>query len=170
MQTPLNRTDLQAFIDTHHLSAVILPMAVHTATVDDAASALGVTADMIIKSLVFMADSTPILVVNNGQARVDRKKLADYLGMSRKRVKFATARQAPGNNRLCGGKHAAIRSSAAVENPCRHRHHKPRDGIRRRGGNRCHDAPVNFGTTPGNPCRGGRHFRTDTHRLKTILS
>lgn len=94
MQTPLNHTDLQAFIDTHHLAAVILPMAVHTATVDDAAAALGVDADLIIKSLVFMADSTPILVVNNGQARVDRKKLADCLGINRKRVKFATAGQA----------------------------------------------------------------------------
>ena len=94
MQTPLNRTDLQVFIDTHHLTAVILPMAVHTATVDDAAAALGVDADLIIKSLVFMADSTPIMVVNNGQTRVDRKKLADCLGMSRKRVKFATVRQA----------------------------------------------------------------------------
>ena len=94
MQTPLNRTDLQVFIDTHRLTAVILPMAVHTATVDDAAAALGVDADLIIKSLVFMADSTPIMVVNNGQARVDRKKLADCLGMSRKRVKFATVRQA----------------------------------------------------------------------------
>ena len=94
MPTPLNRTDLQAFIDTHHLAAVILPMAEHTATVDDAAAALGVDANLIIKSLVFMADSTPILVVNNGLARVDRKKLADCLGMSRKRVKFATVRQA----------------------------------------------------------------------------
>ena len=94
MPTPLNRTDLQAFIDTHHLAAVILPMAVHTATVDDAAAALGVDANLIIKSLVFMADSTPILVVNNGLARVDRKKLADCLGMTRKRVKFATVRQA----------------------------------------------------------------------------
>jgi Cys-tRNA(Pro) deacylase len=94
MPTPLNRTDLQAFIDTHQLAAVILPMAEHTATVDDAAAALGVDANLIIKSLVFMADNTPILVVNNGLARVDRKKLADCLGMSRKRVKFATVRQA----------------------------------------------------------------------------
>jgi Cys-tRNA(Pro) deacylase len=94
MPTPLNRADLQAFIDAHHLGAVILPMAVHTATVEDAAAALRVEADLIIKSLVFMAADTPILVVNNGLARVDRKKLADCLGMNRKRVKFATVQQA----------------------------------------------------------------------------
>ena len=94
MTTPMNSKSLQAFIDTHRLAAVILPMDAHTATVGDAARALGVDADMIIKSLVFMAGKQPILVINNGLARVDRKKLAKYLGMNRKRVKFASAEQA----------------------------------------------------------------------------
>lgn len=94
MTTQLNSKDLQVFIDTHRLAAVILPMEAHTATVSDAARALGVDAELIIKSLVFMAGDQPILVINNGPARVDRKKLAAYLGMSRKRVKFARAEQA----------------------------------------------------------------------------
>ncbi len=94
MNTPLNSKHLQAFIDTHRLAAVILPMDAHTATVDDAARALGVNTDRIIKSLLFMAGEQPILVVNNGLARVDCKKLAAYLGMNRKRVKFARAEQA----------------------------------------------------------------------------
>jgi len=94
MTTPMNSKNLQAFIDTHRLAAVILPLEVHTATVDDAARALGVDAHMIIKSLVFMAGEHPILVITTGVARVDRKKLAAYLGMSRKRVKFARAEQA----------------------------------------------------------------------------
>ena len=94
MKTPLSSKHLQAFIDTHRLAAVILPMDAHTATVGDAARALGVDADRIIKSLVFMAGEQPILVINNGLARVDRKKLAAYLGMNRKRVKFARAEQA----------------------------------------------------------------------------
>jgi prolyl-tRNA editing enzyme YbaK/EbsC (Cys-tRNA(Pro) deacylase) len=41
-----------------------------------------------------MAGEQPILVINNGMARVDRKKLAAFLGMNRKRVKFARAEQA----------------------------------------------------------------------------
>jgi len=94
MTTPLNSDSLQSFIDTHRLAAVILPMGAHTATVGDAARALGVDADLIIKSLVFMTGDQPILVINNGTARVDRKKLAAYLGMNRKRVKFARAEQA----------------------------------------------------------------------------
>ena len=94
MNTPLNSKHLQTYIDTHRLTAVTLPMDAHTATVSDAARALGVSADQIIKSLVFMAGEQPILVINNGRARVDRKKLADYLGMNRKRVKLARAEQA----------------------------------------------------------------------------
>ena len=94
MTTPLGRADLQAFIDTRHLNATILPMEVHTATVADAAAALGVDPSRIIKSLVFVAGEHPFLVINNGTARVDRKKLAVHLGMNRKRVKFATASQA----------------------------------------------------------------------------
>jgi Cys-tRNA(Pro) deacylase len=69
-------------------------MAVPTATVTDAAGALGVEPSAIIKSLVFLAEDQPFLVINSGTARVDRKKLADYLGMNRRRVKFATAEQA----------------------------------------------------------------------------
>jgi len=94
MTTPLGREHLQSFIDTRRLSATILPMAVSTATVADAAGALGVEPSAIIKSLVFLAEDQPFLVVNSGTARVDRIKLADYLGMNRRRVKFATAEQA----------------------------------------------------------------------------
>jgi prolyl-tRNA editing enzyme YbaK/EbsC (Cys-tRNA(Pro) deacylase) len=94
MKTLMNSKSLQGFIDTHRLASVILPMDAPTATVGDAARALGVHADMIIKSLVFMAGKQPILVINNGLARVDRKKLAAYLGTSRKRVKFARPEEA----------------------------------------------------------------------------
>ena len=94
MTIPLGREHLQSFIDTHRLNATILPMAVPTATVTDAAGALGVEPSAIIKSLVFLAEDRPFLVVNSGTARVDRKKLANYLDMNRRRVKFATAEQA----------------------------------------------------------------------------
>jgi len=85
----LTSDDLQAFIDTNRIEAVILPLAQHTATVTEAACALGVETDQIIKSLVFRTGDEPLLVINNGVARVDRRKLAGHLGVGRKRVKFA---------------------------------------------------------------------------------
>ena len=86
----MDRTALQMFIDDHHIQATILPLSEHTLTVGDAARALAVGTDQIIKSLIFHIDGDPLLVINNGLARVDRRKLADYLGVGRKKVKFAS--------------------------------------------------------------------------------
>lgn len=86
----LTSRDLQNFIDAHRIRATILPMAGHTPTVSDAARELAVETDQIIKSLVFRIGEEPLLVISNGNARVDRKKLALVLGVGRNRIKFAT--------------------------------------------------------------------------------
>jgi len=89
----MDRNDLQKFIDNNGIQATILPMKIHTPTVEDAARALEVETSQIIKSLVFHIDGTPLLVINNGLNRVDRRKLAAYLKVGRKRVKFAAPDQ-----------------------------------------------------------------------------
>ncbi len=86
----MDKTDLQQFIEDHQIDARIIPLGKHTLTVGDAAKALSVSTDQIIKSLVFHVNKEPILVINNGLARVDRKRLAAYLGIGRKKVKFAS--------------------------------------------------------------------------------
>ncbi len=86
--------DLQHYIDFHANEAAILPMAQQTPTVADAAKALGVEADQIIKSLVFRIKDKPLLVINNGERRIDRRKLAKFLQVGRGQVKFASAEQA----------------------------------------------------------------------------
>jgi Cys-tRNA(Pro) deacylase len=90
-QPPLTSTDLQHFITTHHIAATILPLVEHTSTVPDAARVLGVEPEQIIKSLVFLAQEEPLLIINNGLAKVDRRKVADQIGVSRKQIKFASA-------------------------------------------------------------------------------
>jgi prolyl-tRNA editing enzyme YbaK/EbsC (Cys-tRNA(Pro) deacylase) len=90
----MNSADLQNYIDTHTIEAVILPMAEHTPTVPDAAKALQVETDQIIKSLVFMVKNEPLLVISNGEARVDRRKIAEHLGVGRGRIKFASVNRA----------------------------------------------------------------------------
>lgn len=91
---PLTSADLQHFIDQHQIEATILPMAEHTLTVPDAARALGVETDQIIKSLVFLVKGEALLVINNGLARVDRRKVASRLGVGKKQIKFPGAEQA----------------------------------------------------------------------------
>ena len=51
-----------------------------TRTAADAAAAVGCKIDQIVKSLVFMADVRPILILCSGARRVDEEKLAGYIG------------------------------------------------------------------------------------------
>ena len=86
--------NLQRFIDEQNIEATILTMAEHTPTVPDAARALQVEPEQIIKSLVFIIKGEPILVINNGTAKIDQRKIAARFEVGRKKVKFASAEQA----------------------------------------------------------------------------
>ncbi len=87
----LTSTDLGKFIETQDIAAQILFLDEPTPTVQIAAQVLGVQAAQIIKSVLFLADGEPVVVVASGLDRLDRKGLADYLGVSRRRVKIASA-------------------------------------------------------------------------------
>jgi Cys-tRNA(Pro) deacylase len=93
-QPALSSADLQRFIEAHHITATILSLAEHTPTVPDAARVLGVEPEQIIKSLVFLVKAEPLLVINNGLAKVDRRKVADAVGVGKKQIKFASAAEA----------------------------------------------------------------------------
>lgn len=56
-----------------------------------AAAAIGAEPEQIIKSVLFLADGEPVLVISNGLARVEWKPLADLLGVSRRRLKTAVS-------------------------------------------------------------------------------
>ena len=51
-----------------------------TRTAEDAAAAVGTTVGQIVKSLVFLADGKPLLVLASGANRVDLIKLAAAVG------------------------------------------------------------------------------------------
>ncbi|MBK6328872.1 MAG: YbaK/EbsC family protein [Chloroflexi bacterium] len=89
----LNRAALSRFILEQGIQAEILPLAAETPTVAAAAAVMGVSPDQIIKSVLFLADGAPVLVVTNGLARIAWKRLADYLGVPRRRLKTAVADQ-----------------------------------------------------------------------------
>lgn len=82
--------DLRAFISEQGLAARLVYPGVPTPTVPDAAAALGVQPQQILKSLVFLADGEPLLVLATGEARIDYRALAGALGISRKRLRLAT--------------------------------------------------------------------------------
>ena len=90
----LTSQDLQQFIDQNQIEAEILPMEKDTPTVPDAARALGVKEEQIIKSLVFLVDGQPMLVIGNGTRKIDNRQIARHSGVGRKRVKMARPDQA----------------------------------------------------------------------------
>jgi Cys-tRNA(Pro) deacylase len=90
----LTSQDLQHFIENNQIAAEILPMTEDTPTVPDAARALGVEEDQIIKSLVFLVGDQPTLVIANGTHKVDNRLVAHHYGVGRKRAKMARPDQA----------------------------------------------------------------------------
>lgn len=57
-----------------------------TPTVETAAAALGVTPEQVIKSLLFLVDGSPHLVIVRGTARVNTKKLLRAVGGKKARI------------------------------------------------------------------------------------
>ncbi len=90
---PRNSQDLQQFIDAQAIAAEIIHLPSTTLTVPEAAEVLGVSPDQIITTVLFLADGEPVLAISCGIARMAWKQLADYLGVSRRRLKTGTAAQ-----------------------------------------------------------------------------
>lgn len=93
MKKNLTAVDLEKFIAAQKISAQILHLTEPTPTVEAAAQVLGVQPEQIIKSVLFLADGEPLLVIANGLTRVDSKALADESGVARRRMKTANAEQ-----------------------------------------------------------------------------
>ncbi len=64
-----------------------------TATAIEAANALGCELGQIVKTLILLADGRPTAVLVAGDRQADTAALARLLGVSRKRMKMATAEQ-----------------------------------------------------------------------------
>lgn len=64
-----------------------------TATSQMAADNIGCELGQIAKSIVFLVDEQPFVVITSGDQRVDDKKLAALMNVNRKKVKIATAEQ-----------------------------------------------------------------------------
>lgn len=60
-----------------------------TSTAEAAARAVGAPVGSIVKSLIFLADGAPLLVLVAGDRRADLKLLRAELGLSKKRLRIA---------------------------------------------------------------------------------
>jgi prolyl-tRNA editing enzyme YbaK/EbsC (Cys-tRNA(Pro) deacylase) len=91
--TPLSPADVQSALDRLELGIRIRCFDSSTATSQLAADQIGCALGQIVKSLAFVADGKPLLVLASGDQRVDDKKLAELCGVTRKKIKIATAEE-----------------------------------------------------------------------------
>ena len=87
----MNADHIAAYLRGHSLTGELVWLQQHVPTVAAAAQAVGAPVERIVKSVLFIADALPVLVIANGTNRVDYKRVADYVGISRKRLKLADA-------------------------------------------------------------------------------
>ena len=83
--------EVQAALRELGVDARIRIFETSTATAQQAASAIGAPLGSIVKSLCFLIDGGPVLVLTAGDKLVDDRKLAERHGVGRKKVKIADA-------------------------------------------------------------------------------
>lgn len=88
---PLTPDHVQAALDAQNMGITVRFMEQDTSTAPLAAAALNTELGSIIKSLLFMVDGQPVVVLTAGDQKVHDGKLAAYFNVSRKKVKIATA-------------------------------------------------------------------------------
>jgi prolyl-tRNA editing enzyme YbaK/EbsC (Cys-tRNA(Pro) deacylase) len=80
MSLHANAQRVQAALFVAGSTAVVVELPDSAGTALQAAQALGVEVAQIAKSLVFLADDAPVMVVASGADRVDLKRLSAHLG------------------------------------------------------------------------------------------
>ncbi len=83
--------DVQAALEALGLDIHVQIFEASTATAPQAAAAIGTELGSIVKSLCFVVDGKPVLVLAAGDKLVDDRKLAALYGVGRKKVRIADA-------------------------------------------------------------------------------
>lgn len=81
---------------TAELGLSIVEQSASTHTAQEAADAVGATVGAIVKSLVFLADDSPILVLASGPNRVNSEALSERLGLILRKADADTVKSVTG--------------------------------------------------------------------------
>jgi prolyl-tRNA editing enzyme YbaK/EbsC (Cys-tRNA(Pro) deacylase) len=79
----------QALIDAGLNAGMVQELPADTSTAEAAARAVNAPVGSIVKSLIFLADGVPLLVLVAGDQRADVKRLRAMLGLSKRRLRIA---------------------------------------------------------------------------------
>ncbi len=87
---------VQRALRAHGVTSEVVELAEGARTAPEAAAACGVSVAQIVKSLVFLADGEPVLVLASGANHVDEQRLAALTGRAIRRADAAAVRAATG--------------------------------------------------------------------------
>jgi prolyl-tRNA editing enzyme YbaK/EbsC (Cys-tRNA(Pro) deacylase) len=87
---PLSSQGVQSALDKLGFATQIRFFDTVTATSQQAADNIGCSLGQIVKSIAFIVDDKPILVLTSGDQRVDDRKIAAHYGVGRKKVRVAS--------------------------------------------------------------------------------
>ena len=93
MPKPLTPDHVRAALDALGVDIPIQRFETSTATSQEAADALDTELGSIAKSLCFLIEGKPVILVGAGDQRMDDRKLATLFGVGRKTVRLASAEQ-----------------------------------------------------------------------------
>jgi prolyl-tRNA editing enzyme YbaK/EbsC (Cys-tRNA(Pro) deacylase) len=79
----------QALVDAGVDADQVRELPADTSTAEAAAQAVGAPLGSIVKSLIFLADGAPMLVLVSGDQRADVRRLRAQLGLSKRRLRIA---------------------------------------------------------------------------------
>ena len=83
----------EKYLDSRGFLDHVIRLEASTATVADAAAALGVEPGMIAKTMSFLQDDQPILILTEGTARVENRKYKDTFHIKAKMIPFEEVEQ-----------------------------------------------------------------------------
>ena len=91
-----NAARVQAVLQSLGATGRVLELESSTRTAAEAAAAIGTTIEQIAKSLVFLADEEPVLVIASGIHRISLDRLASHLGKPVRRADADAVRRLTG--------------------------------------------------------------------------
>ncbi len=83
---PFGEAEVRKFLNSHRVETQIHVFAESTENAFLAAEALGVELGQIVKSIIFLADGKPVLILMSGDMNSDTKKLKKLLGAKKIRI------------------------------------------------------------------------------------
>ena len=89
----MSRKKAENYLEQKGFLDHVIRLEASTATVADAAAALGVEPGMIAKTMSFLQDDQPILILTEGTARVENRKYKDTFHIKAKMIPFEEVEQ-----------------------------------------------------------------------------